>query len=87
MQIARALKHPLAIEDDAQRRALRFDRIPFSLSDGYKHCSQGVITERGSWLCLMAALKLVDLTLGMKGGKLRSALRVFLKLRILVRPA
>lgn len=87
MQIAQALKRPLAIEDDAQRRALQFDRIPFSLSDGYKLCSQGAITERGSWLCLMAALKPVDLTLGMKVDKLRSALRVFLKLCILVRPA
>lgn len=34
MQIVRTLKLPLAIEDDAQRRALRFDRIPFALSDG-----------------------------------------------------
>lgn len=87
MQIVGALKRLHPIEDDAQKRALRFDRLPFALSDGYKLCSQGVITEGGSWLGLMAALKPVDLTLGIKDGKLRSALRVFLKLRILVRPA
>lgn len=52
-------------------------RIAFSPSDGYKLCSQGVITEKESWLCLMAALKPVDSTLGIKGGKLRSALSVF----------
>lgn len=88
MQIVRALQHPHTIEDDAWRRALRFDRIPFSLSpsDGYKVCSQEVIPESGSCLCLTAALKSVDLILGTKGGK-KSALRVFLELRILVRPA
>lgn len=48
MQIVQALKRPLSTEDDAQRRAFIFDRIPFSLFDGYKLCSQGVITERES---------------------------------------